>query len=61
MAVGLFKESLKFQAPEKGANKQQMTKRQEKTESWSERGRSALVKAQIHTLEEASSQTENGI
>lgn len=50
MAVCMFQESWKFQASEKEASKQQMTKRQEKTESWSERGRSAFVKAQIHTL-----------
>ena len=61
MAVGVFKESLKFQATEREANKRQMTESQEKTQSWCERGRSALLKAQIHTRGEASSQTENGI
>lgn len=60
-AVDMFKESLKFQATEKEANKQQATERQEKAQSWSETGRSALVKAQTQTREEASSQTKNGI
>lgn len=50
MAVGVFKESLKFQAIEREANKQQMTERQEQTQSSYERGCSALLKAQMHTL-----------
>lgn len=61
MALGMFKESLKFQATEKEANKQQTTEWQGNVQSWFERGHGALVKAQIQTLEGASSQTENGI
>lgn len=38
-----------------------MTEWQGTVESWFERGRGALVKAQMQTLEGASSQTENGI
>lgn len=38
MAVGVSKGSLKFQATEREASKQQMTERQEKTQSWCERG-----------------------
>lgn len=53
----------KFKIPnhKKEANKQPTFEQQENTQSWFERGRRALVKGPIQTLEEASSQSENGI
>lgn len=61
MALDMFKESLKFQAAEKKQTNSKQLSSRKKAQSWSERGRSTLVKAQLQTLEEASSQTENGI